>query len=127
MDAKKDLANQITADFHGQRAANASRDNFERVVQGRDLPKDIPEFPIEQLKKDNPLNYGVLRLDRLLVLTGLASSNSEAKRFVNQGAVEQIKASGETNILSFDSFAMAIIEAGDVLKAGKRRYARFIE
>jgi len=96
-------------------------------VQGRDLPKDIPEFPIEQLKKDNPLNYGVLRLDRLLVLTGLASSNSEAKRFVNQGAVEQIKASGETNALSFDSFAMGIIEAGDVLKAGKRRYARFIE
>ena len=126
MDAKKDLANQITADFHGQRAANAARDNFERVVQGRDLPKDIPEFPLEQLKKDNPLNYGVLRLDRLLVLTGLASSNSEAKRFVNQGAVEQIKASGETNILSFDSFAMGIIEAGDVLKAGKRRYARFI-
>ena len=46
MDIKKNLAHHLTTDFHSIDIANDARDNFERVVQGRGLPQDIPEYSI---------------------------------------------------------------------------------
>ena len=124
MDAKKDLSNQITAVFHGQQAADAARDNFERVVQGRDIPKEIPEFPLVQLG-DGSLPH----LSRMLVSTGLAASNAAAKRLISQRAVELVRVSGESYTFSSDSPGDApglAIQSGDVIKVGKRRFLRLI-
>ena len=126
MNAKKDLANQITAAFHGKQAADAAKENFERVVQGRDLPKDMPGFALVHLEEGNPAYTGVRRLDQLMVSAGLASSNGEAKRLINQRAVELIHTSGEVSTLSHDSLEKDILLPGDVIKVGKRRYLRLI-
>ncbi|MCH7706480.1 MAG: tyrosine--tRNA ligase, partial [Chloroflexi bacterium] len=124
MAAKKDLANQITATFHGQQAADAARDNFERVVQGRDLPEDIPEFSLAQLGDGS-----LPQLSRLLVTTGLASSNAAAKRLISQRAVELVRTSGESYTFSADTPGDSpglAIQSGDVIKVGKRRFLRLV-
>ena len=120
MSAKKELASQVTATFHSPMAAAAARENFERVVERRDLPEDIPEFPLAQMGEGNqpPLN-------RLLVSAGLASSNGEAKRLIGQRAVELVNASGDSTILSAGPLDPTI-QSGDVIKVGKRRFVRLV-
>ena len=60
-----------------------------------------------------------MRLSRLLVDAGLASSAGEARRLISQGAVQ---VDGER--VSEDSAAG--ITAGSVLRAGRRRYVRLV-
>jgi tyrosyl-tRNA synthetase len=121
MELKKRLAWQITATFHDPPAATDAQENFERVVQRRDLPEDMPEYPLNQ-----PGGVPTLPLSRLLVSTGLASSNSEAKRLIGQRAVELVRASGENRVLASDSPGIEW-QPGDVIKVGKRRFVRLTE
>jgi len=114
MQLKKRLAWEITAQFHAQRAADAAQANFERVVQRRDIPEDIPEFRPEEL-----------RLSRILVTSGLAASNSEAKRLISQGAVEFIPVSGKPRTLAQDEPSL-VFRNGDVIRAGRRHFVRLV-
>ena len=77
MDFKKGLARRITATFHDTDAANAAESHFEQVVQRRDLPEDMPEYSLADAAE--------LPINRLLVQTGLASSNAEARRLIHPG------------------------------------------
>ena len=45
---KKRLALEMTGQFHSREIAQAAQDNFESVVQGRNLPDHIPEFTLPQ-------------------------------------------------------------------------------
>ena len=119
MEIKKRLAREITRQFHTAAEADAARQHFERVVQGRDIPQDIPEFALPQ---DAPSR----RWSALLVETRLASSVTEAKRLLNQGAVEVIAASGGSRAISGDAPASQLA-AGDVIKVGKRRFVRVVK
>ncbi|MFQ6030254.1 MAG: tyrosine--tRNA ligase, partial [Dehalococcoidia bacterium] len=112
---KKELAHSITAAFHDAAAADAAQANFERVVQQRDLPEDIPEFALPGA--DSP------PLSRLLVSAGLAASNSEAKRLLQQRAVEVIHPGGDAQTVQGDSPELGL-QPGDVIKVGKRRFVR---
>ena len=122
MEHKKRLAWDITSQFHDAAAADAAQAHFERVVQGRSLPDDMPgvsmsgELQIEVHR----------RVDNLLVHVGLATSNAEARRLITQGAVELIRQSGETERLS-DPRATVTPVVGDVLRAGRRRFVRIVE
>ncbi len=117
MDFKKGLARYITAVFHDDDAAIAAESNFEQVVQRRDLPDDMPETSLADL--------GDLPMNRLLVQAGLASSNSESRRLIAQGAVEIIRDNGEREPVAADS--SPTLGAGDVIRAGRRRYVRMVE
>ena len=46
MSFKKQLALEITGQFHSRESADAAEANFERVVQQRDLPQEIPEVKL---------------------------------------------------------------------------------
>ena len=116
MDFKKGLARRITATFHDTGAAESAEAHFEQVVQRRDLPDEMPEVSLADI--------GELSVNRLLAQTGLASSNAEARRLVGQGAVEVIRANGERMpIAAGDAPALA---AGDVVRAGRRRFVRVV-
>ena len=132
IDFKEELADNITEYFHGRSAAIAARDNFRQVVRGRGLPDDIPEVRLA--------NVGGLPFHRILVETGLAPSNSAARRLINQNSVRIHRASGsyvtivtsmapdhlplgEDDVIAADS---VILEAGDVVRAGRRRFVRLI-
>ena len=117
MDFKKGLARSITGTFHDADAANAAESHFEQVVQRRDLPDDIPEVSLSAVA-DLPIN-------RLLSQTGLASSNAEARRLIGQGAVEVIHPNGQREPVA--AGAAPELRAGDVIRAGRRRFVRVVE
>ena len=114
MDFKKGLARYITSVFHDDDAANAAESHFEQVVQRRDLPDDMPEVSLAEVAE--------LSINRLLVQAGLASSNAEARRLIGQGAVEVIRADGQRE--SVASGDAPELRAGDVVRAGRRRFVR---
>ena len=126
MDYKKRLAWEITSQFHDPESADAAQAQFERVIQGGDLPDEIQEVTLEFLRGQGVLADGEARVNRLLVATGLVSSNAEAKRMVGQGAVEVVHQSGHTESVSPENPAMPV-QPGDVVRVGKRRFVRLIE
>ena len=126
MEPKKRLAWEITSQFHDPSAADGAQQNFERVVQRRDLPDEIPEF--------TPGEPGYFqdsgkRLSNLIVDAGLASSATEAKRLINQNAVQLISEStGEPQTLDRDHPLSDLHRNHrDVLKVGRRRFVRLVD
>ena len=117
MDFKKELAHRITTTFHDGDAADSAQSHFEQVVQRRDLPDDMPEVALSEVSG--------LPINRLLVQTGLVSSNGEARRLLGQGAVELIRADGQR--VSPAMGEELAVKAGDVVRAGRRRFVRLAE
>jgi len=79
MEAKKQLAQEITGCYHGVAAGAAAQARFENVFSKRGSPDDIPEHRASKAS---------LRVVDLLVEAGLAPSKNEARRLLQQGAVE---------------------------------------
>ena len=130
MEHKKRLAWDITSQFHDTASADAAQAHFERVVQGRSLPDEMPEVSLSALHSlaregegTGEVEVPAIRAARLLVDAGLAASNAEARRLLSQGAVEWLPAVGESRRL--DDRDEIPIAAGDVLRAGRRRFVRF--
>ena len=116
MEIKKHLAHNLTTDFHNINLANEAKDNFEQVVQGRGLPEYIPEYHISGTAQQMHL---------LLKDAGIVSSVGEAKRLINQNAVEVIPCSGNPYSVESDMNEL-ILNSGDVIKIGKRRFVRLV-
>jgi tyrosyl-tRNA synthetase len=92
MQAKKNLAHSITSDFHSKAEADSAAENWSTQFQQKGVAEDLPEVEISLssdglgsvLMLGDPL---VLRLPKLLVLAGLASSAGEASRKLKENAV----------------------------------------
>ena len=127
MDFKKQLAREITAQFHDQAAADEAQADFERVVQRRALPQEIPDFNEPSLtaayQNENR------RLSNIIVEAGLAPSVTEAKRLINQGAVQAIdEANGDSRTLERDEHSSRLdLQHSTVLKVGRRRFVRLVK
>ena len=117
MEHKKRLAWDITRQFHNAGSADAARAHFERVVQGRGLPDDMPEYSEESIIKSSGGS-----LMRMLVDVGLANSISEARRLMSQNAIEVIHPDGTRTPLIVGKGAD--INPGDVIRSGRRRFVR---
>jgi tyrosyl-tRNA synthetase len=91
MQAKKDLARRIVADFHSADAAAKAGEDWARQFQKSEVPDSVEEVPVTlgQVKGERspPGALMTIRLDILLVLCGLAESVTEAARKLKQGAV----------------------------------------
>ena len=110
MSLKHDLAHRIVSRVHDADAAEAARRHFQRVVQRKELPDDIPAVAIDLAGRE------ALKLFELLVEAKLSPSKSEARRLVQQGAVS---VGGEKV-----SDPTQLIGPGQVLvQVGKRRFA----
>jgi tyrosyl-tRNA synthetase len=108
--AKKKMAGAITARHYGADAALHEHREFERVFKKKELPAEIPEYAV------GPGKHVLLDLLR----GAFDFSSGEAKRLVKQGAV-----SLEGGKLD-DPQAEVEVKGGEVLKAGKRRFARLV-
>jgi tyrosyl-tRNA synthetase len=108
-DIKKYLGRTIVRMYHGEEAAGAAESEFERVFVDKKLPEEMPEFTVTE---------STIRLDDLLVKTNTASTKSEARRLIQQGAVtiEGAKMS--------DPFQEVSLKSDVILKVGKRKFAR---
>jgi len=114
MEAKKRLAYRITKIYHGEEAAQKAKAEFERVFSQRELPSEIPDITIPS----DSLKDGKIWVARLLVVAGMAESNNEARRLIEQGAVTI----DDENIT--DSSMDIEIRDGQVLRAGKFKFGR---
>ncbi len=110
--AKHDLAFTITRMYHGEDAAKAAREHFERTVIKKDIPDDAPEFSFEP--------GSTHRLMDIISEAALTSSNGETKRMMKQGGVslDDEKITNPNHEVTF--------QAGDelALKVGKRKFAK---
>lgn len=123
MEPKKRLAWDVTRQFHDSEAADAAQAHFERVVQGRDMPSDIPEMSLAELLSQGVGGGSDVRVDDLMLAAGLAPSKAQVKRLLSQGAVERISQEGDSQPVT-GSEAGYLLHAGDLLKVGKRRFVR---
>jgi tyrosyl-tRNA synthetase len=109
---KKRLAFELTKQFNSEEEALEAQDHFENTFQKGDL-SSVNEFPISKLP-NNPLP-----IIELLVSTGSASSNSAARRLVEDQAVEidQIVVDMvQTNVT---------LKSGMTMRVGKKRFLKF--
>ena len=123
MEPKKRLAWDVTRQFHDADSADAAQAHFERVVQGRDLPADIPEISLTELRSQGVTGGNEVRVDDLMLAAGLAPSKAQVKRLLSQGAVERIS-EGEDPQPMTSAEAGYMLQPGDLLKVGKRRFVR---
>ncbi|MYA52703.1 MAG: tyrosine--tRNA ligase [Dehalococcoidia bacterium] len=77
MTEKKRLARTIVTELHGEEAAARAEAHFERTVQRREEPEEMPEAPAGE---------GQALID-VIVEAGAAPSRREARRLFEQGAV----------------------------------------
>jgi tyrosyl-tRNA synthetase len=111
MALKHRLAALVVGRVHGDGGAREGRAHFERVVQKKEAPEDVPEATLPLAGE--PAVSLLDALDRL----DLVKSRSEGRRLVDQGAVS---IDGDRA-----SDALAPLAAGRYLvRIGKRRYLR---
>ncbi|MBO8129471.1 MAG: tyrosine--tRNA ligase [Peptococcaceae bacterium] len=115
-DLKMRLARHIVTIYHGEREAASAEAEFKKVFQERDLPSDIPQFkiPPELAAKET------VWLPRLLAVSGMTSSTSEARRLIKQGAVRI------DNERIIDPDAEVPVSPGMIIKVGKRKFMRLV-
>ncbi len=126
MEPKKRLAWDVTRQFHDSDAADAAQAHFERVVQGRELPTDIPEMSLAELRSQGVAGGNEVRVDDLMLAAGLAPSKAQVKRLLSQGAVERMSQGGDPQQMTGGE-AGYMLQPGDVLKVGKRRFVRLTD
>jgi tyrosyl-tRNA synthetase len=108
-DAKAALARQLATRLQGEEAAARAEADFETKFRKRDAPSQIDEHPVE--------TGFPIRLIEAMVSSGLARSNGEARRLIDQRG---IKVNG-TLATTDDP-----LKPGDVVQVGKRRWVRFV-
>ncbi len=128
MEAKKRLARTITAGFHGEAAALAADENWAKMFQQKETAEDLDEIQVayseiegQQATKPPHLASSLsvaglfIRLPKLLVHLGLATSGAEASRKIAEKAV---KLDGET--VSNALIPLLALPARIVVRLGKR-------
>jgi tyrosyl-tRNA synthetase len=106
---KQELARDQVTVYHDAAAAAAAEREFETVFGQGGLPDEIPESS----------QTGTWQLLKLLARAGLAASNNEARRLVEQGAVEIDGQRADDPFLELAPRGQPYL-----VKVGKRRFAR---
>jgi tyrosyl-tRNA synthetase len=93
MQAKKDLARRIVADFHSADAATKASEDWAKQFQKREVPENVEEIFIALAEMGGHVvgtergAEATVRVDRVLVRCGLATSVTDAGRKLKQGSV----------------------------------------
>jgi len=114
MQAKRDLARTITADFHSPELALHAEQNWSKQFQQGGVSDDIEEIAIDHtsIAGTAPLT---VRIPKLLAHLGLAASNTEATRKLAEGAV---KIEGEVH--KDPLYSLPALPASITVRLGKK-------
>jgi len=106
-EAKSNLAEIITAQYHGKDLAKKAREEFEQVFSQGELPENIPAYSLKGKS---------LKLIDILINSGLTESKNEARRLIKQGGVY------------FDGKRIdkedTLVDKEGIIKVGKRRFLK---
>lgn len=120
MDAKKSLAEKLTARYHGAEAGTAARADWDTRFSKKDLASaELPELSLAELPAE--LTVLTLTAHGFKTAFNLEKSNGELrKQFIISGSVQL---NGEKLT---DPVASVTPQSGDVLKLSKKHAVRFI-
>jgi tyrosyl-tRNA synthetase len=107
-DAKAALARRLVKRLHGDEAASRAEADFESKFRRREVPEDISQF-----ETGSPI-----RLIEAMVKSGLAKSNGEARRLIEQRGVKV-----DGTVATGDD---PLPPGSVVLQVGKRRWMRLV-
>ena len=126
MQAKKELARRIVVDFHSAEAAAKAAEDWAKQFQKRELPESAQEVIVNiadvGLIADG---HALIKLDRLLVQCGLASSSTDASRKIKTGSVKV-----DEGVALLPRFGRILTQAGPLklaLRVGKLLRIAIIE
>lgn len=112
MEAKKELAMAVVAQFNGIEQAKKIRENFERTFQERETPKEIPALSLSEVEGT---------VVDLLEKSNLLESRGEIKRLIDQKGIS-------INELPITDYNLPVtdLKTGDIIKIGKRKWLKLI-
>ncbi len=136
MALKKELARGIVADFHSAEAATKAAEDWAKQFQKDQVPEDLDLVEI-RLADLIPMGSGggavrviggieqlpetdLVRIDKLVRLAGLATSNTEAAGKHKQGAVSLVTINGENIDIKREMVVMVPVDQDLVLRVGRR-------
>jgi tyrosyl-tRNA synthetase len=147
MQAKKELAGRIVADFHSAEAATKAAEDWAKQFQKDEAPQDLDVVEIrladivpqgggggavrvvggmeqsaelEIVQVDKLIRRSGLRIDKLIRLAGLAASNTEAAAKQKQGAVSLVSIDGEKIDTGRELVVMMPVDQDVVLRVGRK-------
>ncbi|HTZ96384.1 MAG TPA: tyrosine--tRNA ligase [Terriglobales bacterium] len=136
MQAKKELARRIVQDFHSAEASVKAGEDWAKQFQKDEVPEDLDviEIRLNDLVPqgsgggavrviggiDQPAETEVVRIDKLIRIAGLATSNTEAAGKQKQGAVSMLSVDGESIDIGRELVVMLPVDQDIVLRVGRR-------
>jgi len=108
LDEKKNLAESIVQRYHGAAAARDARAYFERTIQRKEMPADMPQLAAA----------GSEKVVEVMLAAKVADSKRAAQRLINEGAVRI------DEVVVPDPAARLPKTGSVVLQVGSRRYFR---
>jgi tyrosyl-tRNA synthetase len=113
MEAKKQLAAELVDRYCGSGEGARARAEFEKVFSKKDMPENIPIVEVVWEGE-------TMKLVKLMSTSGTVTSNSEARRLIQQGAVEvnqQPIVDVNTELPATSSYT---------LRVGKKRFVQIV-
>lgn len=110
--AKVDVAVRIVNLYHPAGSGEAAFEEFERIFKNKEVPDEIEEKVLSASEVDSP------SVSKILVAAGLAPSNKDARRLIEQGGVllENEKVTDPNAQVDLTDFKL--------FKVGKRRFMK---
>jgi tyrosyl-tRNA synthetase len=106
--------------YHGEGAGAAAESEFDRVFKEHAAPTEVAEYAIPP----EELRDGRIEVARLLTLAGLAASNREGRRKIQEGGV-YFEGELEAERVTDPSLEVAPDEVdGRLLRLGRRSWIR---
>ncbi|MFV0430812.1 MAG: tyrosine--tRNA ligase [Alphaproteobacteria bacterium] len=119
-EAKKILADEITTLVHGAEAAKNAKETAQKTFEQGSIGDDLPRFEVPTAQ----LEQGIKAFETL-VLTGLCSSNGDARRQIKGGGG---RLNGKAFVDATQNVTLADINDEDVImiSLGKKKHALII-
>lgn len=114
--AKRNLAKIIIRTLYDGQQATSAEKHFDLIFKEKKAPDEMPEFCINQ---EDIIDGGIPVL-RLLVKSGLAQSNADAKRLISQGAIK----AGEEKVIDINFNFIPQDLNGMIIQKGKRFFRK---
>jgi tyrosyl-tRNA synthetase len=112
-DLKRRLARELVTLYYDKQSAQTAEEEFDKIFVAKEVPEDIEDFTIHT-------GNGKISMVELLTSTRMASSNSDARRLIQQGGVS-IDGEKVTDV----NFVLKL-KKEVVLKVGKRRFLKIL-
>jgi len=118
METKKRLAREIVTLYHSAKQAQAAQDNFIKVFSQGEKPEDIKVYKVSA-KGGSASGGKSHKVLEILVEAGLASSNGEARRLIEQKGVK-------INDVVIEDVNQVLSKGEHLIQKGKRFFVKVI-